>query len=65
MDGIISRLIKSRIAPERYGWSGHFRWPLMSIAVGMVSGLGAILFEELSDMPSTISCICPQASWNR
>ena len=40
-------LIKSRIDPGRYGWSGHFRWPLLSIAVGLVSGLGAILFEEL------------------
>ncbi len=40
-------MIKSRIDPERYGWSGHFRWPLMSIAVGIVSGWGAILFEEL------------------
>ena len=47
MTGRFFRLIKSRIDPERYGWSGHFRWPLMSIAVGMVSGLGAILFEEL------------------
>jgi CIC family chloride channel protein len=33
--------------PERYGWSGHVRWPLLSIAVGIVSGFGAILFEEL------------------
>ena len=40
-------LIKSRIDPGRYGWSGHFRWPLLSIVVGLVSGLGAILFEEL------------------
>jgi CIC family chloride channel protein len=47
MDGRFFRLIKSRIDPERYGWSGHFRWPLMSIGVGVVSGLGAILFEEL------------------
>jgi CIC family chloride channel protein len=47
MDGKLSQLIKSRIDPERYGWSGHFRWPLMSIAVGVVSGFGAILFEEL------------------
>ena len=47
MNGRFFRLIKSRIDPERYGWSGHFRWPLMSIAVGIVSGLGAILFEEL------------------
>ena len=47
MTGRIARLIKSRMDPERYGWSGHFRWPLLSIAVGVVSGLGAILFEEL------------------
>jgi chloride channel protein, CIC family len=47
MDGIISRLFKHRLTPERYGWSGHFRWPLMSMAVGIVAGLGAILFEEL------------------
>ncbi len=40
-------MFKSRIDPERYGWSGHFRWPLLSMAVGIVSGLGAILFEEL------------------
>jgi chloride channel protein, CIC family len=47
MNGRFFRLIKSRIDPERYGWSSHFRWPLMSMAVGVVSGLGAILFEEL------------------
>ena len=47
MDGRFFRLIKSRIAPERSGGGGHFRWPLMSIGVGVVSGLGAILFEEL------------------
>ena len=47
MTGRFARLIKSRIDPERYGWSGHFRWPLMSMAVGVVSGFGAILFEEL------------------
>jgi chloride channel protein, CIC family len=47
MDGTISRLIKNRVPSDRYGWSGHFRWPLMSIAVGVVAGLGAILFEEL------------------
>ena len=47
MNGTILRLLKSRMDPERYGWSGHVRWPLLSIAVGMVSGLGAILFEEL------------------
>jgi chloride channel protein, CIC family len=47
MTGGLARLIKGRIDPERYGWSGHFRWPLMSMAVGVVSGFGAILFEEL------------------
>ncbi len=47
MDGRLSRLIKSRVDPDRYGWSGNFRWPLMSIAVGVVSGFGAILFEVL------------------
>lgn len=43
----LARLIKSWMATERYGWAGHLRWPLLSIAVGVVSGLGAILFEEL------------------
>ena len=47
MTGRLARLIKSRMDPERYGWSGHFRWPLLSMAVGVVSGFGAILFEEL------------------
>ncbi len=47
MTGRIARLIRSRMDPERYGWSGHVRWPLLSIAVGIVSGFGAILFEEL------------------
>ncbi len=47
MNGRFFRLIKSGIAPESYGWAGHFRWPLMSIAVGVVSGFGAILFETL------------------
>jgi hypothetical protein len=40
-------LIEGLSDPEGYGWSGNFRWPLMSIAVGIVSGLRAILFEEL------------------
>ena len=43
----LARSVKSWTATERYGWAGHFRWPLLSIAVGVVSGLGAILFEEL------------------
>ncbi|MDD5641632.1 MAG: chloride channel protein [Syntrophales bacterium] len=32
---------------ERYGWSSHVRWPLLSIVVGIMAGLGAIFFEEL------------------
>jgi len=47
MPGIWSRWIKSFISPERSGWPSQFRWPLMSMAVGTISGLGAILFEEL------------------
>ena len=47
MPGILSRWMKSLMDPGRYGWSSQFRWPLMSIAVGIVSGLGAIFFEEL------------------
>jgi CIC family chloride channel protein len=39
--------MKGLKGPERYGWSSQFRWPLMSIAVGIVSGLGAIFFEEM------------------
>jgi CIC family chloride channel protein len=37
-------------APEeedRYGWSSHMRWPLLSIVVGIFAGLGAIFFEVL------------------
>lgn len=33
-----------RIAWER--WSQHWRWPFLSIIVGIIAGLGAILFEE-------------------
>jgi chloride channel protein, CIC family len=36
-----------RLTESLYGWAGHFRWPLLSLAVGVVAGLGAILFEEL------------------
>jgi CIC family chloride channel protein len=32
---------------ERYGWSSHMRWPLFSIVVGILAGLGAIFFEIL------------------
>ena len=38
---------KSQVTKNLYGWAGHFRWPLLSVAVGIVSGCGAILFEEL------------------
>jgi CIC family chloride channel protein len=38
---------KSPIESGRRTWAGHIRWPLMSIVVGVVSGLGAIFFEEL------------------
>ncbi|MBM4288057.1 MAG: chloride channel protein [Deltaproteobacteria bacterium] len=27
-------------------WTGQFRWPLLSIIVGVIAGCGAILFEE-------------------
>jgi CIC family chloride channel protein len=32
---------------ERYGWSSHIRWPLLSVVVGIFAGLGAIFFEVL------------------
>ncbi len=31
---------------KQYGWAGQIRWPLLSIVVGIIAGLGAILFEE-------------------
>lgn len=37
----------NRAAAGLFGWAGHIRWPLLSVAVGLVSGCGAILFEEL------------------
>ena len=37
----------NRVTAGLFGWAGHFRWPLLSVAVGLVSGCGAILFEEL------------------
>jgi CIC family chloride channel protein len=40
------RWTKTQITENLYGWAGNFRWPLLSIAVGVVAGLGAILFEE-------------------
>ncbi len=38
---------KKTIADRFSGVAGHFRWPLLSLGVGIVAGLGAILFEEL------------------
>ena len=43
----LARWTKGWWNSDLYGWSGHFRWPLLSIAVGIVAGFGAILFEEL------------------
>jgi CIC family chloride channel protein len=40
------RLFKKFWVPGQKGW-GRVRWPLMSIVVGLVAGLGAIFFEEL------------------
>ena len=40
------RLGKGFFDTEQYGWAGQFRWPLLSIVVGIIAGLGAILFEE-------------------
>ncbi len=42
-----SRWTKKLLNESLYGWAGHFRWPLLAIAVGIVAGCGAILFEEL------------------
>ena len=41
------QFIKNRLSPGPYGVGGRFRWPLMSIGVGVVSGLGSIFFEQL------------------
>ncbi|MFZ2087544.1 MAG: chloride channel protein [Desulfobaccales bacterium] len=46
MDNTSPRWTKDRITENLYGWAGHVRWPLLSIAVGIVAGFGAILFEE-------------------
>jgi CIC family chloride channel protein len=46
----LKKNLGSLIAPaedERYGWSSHVRWPLLSIVVGILAGLGAIFFEVL------------------
>jgi chloride channel protein, CIC family len=41
-----AKMGRSMIDTEQYGWAGQFRWPLLSIVVGIIAGLGAILFEE-------------------
>ncbi len=46
----LQRLIKSRVEPEHYGVTGHFRRFLLGIAVGVVAGLGAILFDYLLEL---------------
>jgi CIC family chloride channel protein len=43
--GVVSFFIPAE--HERYGWSSHIRWPLLSIMVGIFAGLGAIFFEVL------------------
>jgi CIC family chloride channel protein len=37
---------RAMIDTEQYGWAGQFRWPLLSIFVGIIAGIGAILLEE-------------------
>jgi CIC family chloride channel protein len=43
---VLSRMGRAMIDTEQYGWAGQFRWPLLSIIVGIIAGFGAILFEE-------------------
>ncbi|HOV86725.1 MAG TPA: chloride channel protein [Syntrophobacteraceae bacterium] len=44
----ISLGLRGRIAElKQFGWSGRFRGTFLSIVVGVIAGLGAILFEEL------------------
>jgi chloride channel protein, CIC family len=46
----LKRILGSLFAPaehDRYGWSSHVRWPLLSMVVGILAGMGAIFFEEL------------------
>ena len=46
-EGVSTFQKTNRVDVGLFGWAGHFRWPLLSVAVGLVSGCGAILFEEL------------------
>jgi CIC family chloride channel protein len=43
--GVVSFFLP--VEDERYGWTSHIRWPLLSIVVGICAGLGAIFFEIL------------------
>jgi CIC family chloride channel protein len=46
----VKKTFASLFAPaedERYGWSSHIRWPILSIVVGIFAGSGAIFFEVL------------------
>jgi CIC family chloride channel protein len=46
----VKKTFASLFAPaedERYGWTSHVRWPILSIVVGIFAGSGAILFEVL------------------
>ncbi len=43
---VLSKMGRAMIDTEQYGWAGQFRWPLLSIIVGIIAGFGAILFEE-------------------
>ncbi len=47
MSEMLSRPHLSFTNSESCGWSGHCRWLLTSLLVGVVSGFGAILFETL------------------
>ena len=43
---VLSKMGRAMIDTEQYGWAGQFRWPLLSIFVGLIAGIGAILLEE-------------------
>ena len=34
------------ITTKKFDWTGQCRWPLLSVIVGVIAGMGAILFEE-------------------
>jgi chloride channel protein, CIC family len=47
MSGRLSELHRRFLNYERYRWLANVRWPLMSVIVGIVAGVGTICFEEL------------------